>query len=63
MPKAEEELEKVTLNMYRGDMDRLREFYPDIGASAMVRRLVRRFIVQVEKEGGPRIDTEVEIKI
>lgn len=63
MPKADEELTKHTLNLYEGDYEKLRELYPDVGAGAIVRRIVRRFIEQVEAQGGTSIDAKVEIKI
>lgn len=43
--KAEEfPLQKVTLLLYEGDFDRLRELKPDLGASKVVRLLVRKYI-------------------
>lgn len=55
-------LQKHTLNLYEGDYDKLRSFYPDVGAGAVIRRIVRRYIEQVEATGGS-IDAKVEIKI
>ena len=63
MPKADEELTKHTLNLFLGDYEKLRELYPDVGAGAIIRRIVRRYIEQVEAHGGPSIDSKVEIKI
>lgn len=63
MAKADPEgLSKHTLNLYPGDYEKLRELYPDVGAGAIIRRIVRRFIEQVEVS-GPSIDAKVEIKI
>ena len=62
MKNDDEGLQKVTLNLFDGDMERLRSFYPDVGASAVIRRIVRRYIEQVEATGGS-IDAKVEIKI
>ena len=58
----DEGLQKHTLNLFEGDYEKLRELYPDIGASAVIRRIVRRYIEQVESTGSS-IDAKVEIKI
>lgn len=58
-----DDLSKHTLNLYPGDYQKLREFYPDVGAGAIIRRIVRRYIEQIEAAGGPSIDAKVEIKI
>lgn len=60
--KNENELRKHTLNLYEGDYEKLRELYPDVGAGAIIRRIVRRFIEQVEVNGAS-IDAKVEIEI
>lgn len=36
-----ESLKKHTLFLYEGDFDKLASFYPDLGASVAVRRIVR----------------------
>lgn len=63
MPKSEEELTKHTLNLFEGDYDKLRELYPDVGAGAIIRRVVRKFIEQVEATDASSLDAKVEIKI
>lgn len=55
-------LQKHTLNLYEGDYEKLRGFYPDVGAGAVIRRIVRRYLEQIEASGGS-IDAKVEIKI
>lgn len=62
MQKDNQELSKHTLNLYLGDYEKLRSFYPDVGAGAVIRRIVRRYIEQIEVNGGS-IDAKVEIKI
>lgn len=62
MPKADEELTKHTLNLFAGDYEELRSFYPDVGAGAVIRRIVRKYIEQIKAQGGS-IDAKVEIKI
>lgn len=44
MVKEEFPLQKVTLHLYKGDFARLRELEPDLGASKLVRLLVREYI-------------------
>jgi hypothetical protein len=59
----DEGLQKHTLNLFEGDYDKLRSFYPDVGAGAVIRRIVHRYIEQIEANGGASIDAKVEIKI
>lgn len=47
MPQNEE-LQRHTLNLYSGDYARLQELYPDIGAGAVIRRVMRQFLERVE---------------
>lgn len=63
MRKDDQELTKHTLNLYSGDYKKLQDFYaPDVGASVVIRKIVRRYIEQIEVNGGS-IDAKVEIKI
>lgn len=62
MKKAERPLSKVTINLFEGDMEKLQDLYPDVGASAIIRRLIEQYLKQVEGSGG-RLNAEVEIKI
>lgn len=49
MPKTveKEPMQKHTLNLYAGDFTRLQELYPEMGASLLVRHLVRAHILKV----------------
>jgi len=58
----DEGLQKHTLNLFEGDYEKLKLLYPDVGAGAIIRRVVRRYIEQIEASGGS-IDAKVEIKI
>lgn len=42
-------LQKVTLSLYDGDWDYIRSLYSQIGASRVIRKLVRNFREKVEK--------------
>ncbi len=44
MPKKTEDLQKHTLNLRRGDYERLQGLYPEIGAGAVIRRIVSNFL-------------------
>lgn len=65
MPRTNETepLQKHTLHLYEGDFDRVGSFFPEIGASVAVRRLVREYLNKLEagltplppKFGGPNV--------
>lgn len=57
---ANDDLQKHTLNLHRGDYQRIQELFPDIGAAVIIRRIVRKFLKQVETE-GESVDVEVKI--
>ncbi len=46
-------LQKVTLVLYDGDFARLRELHPRLGASKVVRTLVRKHIREIEDRSRP----------
>lgn len=54
-------LQKVTLNLYEGEFDRLQELAPELGASHIVRELVHAHILRVEsvKAKPPRVDLDL----
>jgi len=60
MAKLSDDLEKVTLNLFEGDMARIRDMYPDVGASVIIRRIVRNFIQAAEPKAetlkAPNVD-------
>ncbi len=39
-----EPVQKHTLNLYEGDFEAVQRMHPEIGASVVIRRLVRRYI-------------------
>lgn len=45
-----EELKKHTLHLYAGDFDKLASFYPDLGPSVAVRRIIRKHLKQLEAQ-------------
>lgn len=53
MKRSDAPLEKVTLNLFAGDMERLKDAAPRIGASFVIRNLVRQFLRSVEDKVHP----------
>lgn len=54
MKRSEIPVEKVTMNLFTGDAEKLRDFFPRQGASFMVRNLVRNFIRKVEEDASQK---------
>lgn len=63
MPREREELQKVTLNLYQGDYEKLMVLFSDVGAATIIRRVVRKFIQQIETKGTASVEAGVEINI
>lgn len=63
MLKNEEPLQKHTLNLFEGDYERLRQYYGDVGAGPVVRRLVRSWLNQLETKSQSDLDMDVEVKL
>lgn len=60
MPKAE--LQKHTLNLFPGDYAKLQDFFPDVGAATIIRRVVRAFVKNIEETGEADISS-VDVKL
>lgn len=56
MAKETEELVKHTLNLYQGDYQKLQAMFPEVGAAIVIRKLIRRYINEIE-EKAPSVDT------
>jgi hypothetical protein len=56
-----EELQKHTLNLFRGDFDRLRDFYPELDPSIVIRKLLRKHILDNEAEVEVKPKTEIKL--
>ena len=61
MRNTDIELQKVTMNLFRGDYAKLQELYPDIGAATIIRRIVHKFIEQVEAGGDEPTNVNINI--
>ena len=59
-----EGITKHTLNLFEGDYARIQELFPDEGAALVIRRIVRRFLEQVDNEARLPLPTQnLEIKL
>ena len=58
MTKPNSDFQKHTLNLFRGDFEKLRVLYPNLESSLVLRTILRKHITEVE--GGKET---VEIKI
>lgn len=66
MPKTpdKEGLQKHTLHLYEGDYERIRQYYPDLGAAVVIRKIVRKFLLNIEDKARtdePRVDVKVDL--
>ncbi len=60
MPK-DETLTKHTMNLFSGDYAKLQQYYPDIGAATIIRRVVRKFVDQIEEGNADGVNIDVNI--
>lgn len=60
MPK-DDTLKKHTLNLWDGDYAKLQQYYPDIGAATIIRRVIRAFVNQIEEKGAAGVEIDVNI--
>lgn len=57
---AAEKLQKVTLKLFDGEFEKLRQHYPEVGASLVVRKLVRNHLRKLEALGS---NAEIEVEL
>lgn len=48
--REDENLTKHTLHLFEGDVKKLQDLYPEIGAAAIIRKLVRSHIDKITPE-------------
>lgn len=60
--KADDDLQKHTLNLYKGDMDELRTLFPDAEPTKLIRELVRGLIKQTRAQ-SPQALADLKIKV
>lgn len=63
MPKkSTEDLQKHTLNLYAGDLERLRALFPDQEPTVLVREIIRNTINTIENSAErPNLSIEVQL--
>lgn len=49
MRREDKPLQKYTINLYRGDLERVQELFPATGASRIIREAVRKLILRTEE--------------
>jgi len=49
MKRSEIPVEKVTINLFEGDFNKLRDMHPRLGGSLVIRSLVRQYLRNVEE--------------
>lgn len=56
------DLYKHTLNLYAGDYAKIQDLFPNVGAGAVIRRIVREFVEKVEAGAKSSVvNTEVKL--
>jgi len=65
MPRYSEDYEKRLINFRAGDIEKLRQHYPNIAYSAIIRSLVEQFVDAIEEGKNPQLQfnpNKLEIK-
>lgn len=57
----DEELTKHTLNLFKGDYEKLAELYPDLGAAPVIRRIIRKYLESLETPTKSLPNAEVNL--
>lgn len=55
-----EPLQKHTLSFYKGDFDKMGEFYPELGPSVAIRRIIRTHLKKLESGMAPIPEFKLE---
>jgi hypothetical protein len=55
------DLQKHTLNLRRGDVDRLREVFPNVEVSTVIRKVVSKFVDDCRTETPiPKVEVKLD---
>lgn len=57
MRRSKEPLQKVTINLFVGDFQRLGELYPLVGATNVIRELVRTHLRKIDEQVHQKVST------
>ncbi len=61
--KENEDLEKVTFRLYKGDCQRLAEAYPDLGPNRATRLILRAHLTKIESRlAPPGVDIDIDLE-
>lgn len=63
MPNEFLDLQKHTLNLHRGDMEKLRQLFPKSEPTVIIRELVRSCIVHAEGEPAELPPMDVKLNL
>lgn len=55
-----EELQKHTLFLYEGDYRKLQDYYPEISAALVIRKIVRKHLDSLDAQSDD--DTHIEVE-
>ncbi len=59
MPKSED-LQKHTLNLRAGDVDKLRDFFPEIPPTNLIRQIVSRYVDDLDSKANlPNVEVKL----
>lgn len=60
MPRQvdKEPVQKHTLNLYEGDFQRLQDMFPEIGASLVIRKIIRKYLTDASPKGSMPVPKE-----
>lgn len=59
--KSREDLTKHTLHLRRGDADRIRSLFPDLGYAVVIRTLVSNFLDKDDDERQGMVVKEIDL--
>ncbi len=61
MPAKQDDLEKVTLNLRLGDKERIRDIFPELNWSTVVRTLVSKYVDQLTAGQSEAPKTDIQL--
>ena len=56
-----EPVQKHTLNLYEGDFEEIKSYFPDLGAAIVIRKLVRQYVLRIRGERQMKLDQKVSL--
>lgn len=59
MPK-DDDLQKHTLNLRKGDYEKIKDFFPDLHASQVIRMVISKYVDSLEGDSTP-VNVKVQL--